>query len=181
MADPNGQWAVAALPILGQLLVAVGTGVVAVVTSPIFLIGVGIAAVAYVGYCGYQIYQSKHSVTTSSSDVAGDTSTSNQKEVVPYSHLEDGPKVGPGKDFTKTQKQKMINENKKRNGGKVKSDDQKDFHETLIPPKKSISGVKPRQDEWQIDHIIPKSKGGTNSYENARVISRELNRLKWDN
>nr|WP_242949679.1 hypothetical protein [Clostridium pasteurianum] len=27
---------------------------------------------------------------------------------------------------------------------------------------------------------MPKSKGGTNGYDNARVISRHLNRLKWD-
>jgi len=30
----------------------------------------------------------------------------------------------------------------------------------LIRPKKSKRGIKPSQDEWQIDHIIPKSKGG---------------------
>jgi hypothetical protein len=51
----------------------------------------------------------------------------------------------------------------------------------LTKPIKSQSGVTPRQDEWQIDYIIPKSKGGTNSYSNAQVLSRQENRLKWDN
>ncbi|MBS7531595.1 hypothetical protein IC619_014010 [Hazenella sp. IB182353] len=31
-----------------------------------------------------------------------------------------------------------------------------------------------------MDHIIPKSRGGTNSFSNASVISRKLNREKWD-
>lgn len=43
-----------------------------------------------------------------------------------------------------------------------------------------MKGVTPSPDEWQIDHIIPKKAGGTNSYSNAQVLSRFENRLKWD-
>lgn len=98
----------------------------------------------------------------------------------PYRHLKDPPGVGKGKNPTKAQKRRLIEENKKRNGGVVKSDDPKDFYSRLTKAKKSTSGVTPRPDEWQIDHIIPKSKGGTNSYKNLRVISRKLNRQKSD-
>ena len=44
-----------------------------------------------------------------------------------------------------------------------------------------MKGVTPPANEWQIDHVIPKSAGGTNSFSNAQVLSREENRIKWDN
>lgn len=43
-----------------------------------------------------------------------------------------------------------------------------------------MKGVTPPQNEWQIDHIIPKDAGGTNSYGNAQVLSRIENRMKWN-
>ena len=50
----------------------------------------------------------------------------------------------------------------------------------LTKPEKSQSGVTPSPYEWQIDHIVPKSAGGTNSFANAQVLSRAENRIKWD-
>ena len=99
----------------------------------------------------------------------------------PYAYLEDGPNVGVGKNFTAAQKQKMLEENMKRNGGVVKSDNPNDFFEILIKPQKSQKGVTPSPNEWQFDHIIPKSKGGTNSYSNCQIVSRKFNRQKWNN
>lgn len=60
----------------------------------------------------------------------------------------------------------------------VKSDDPNDYYEVLTKPQKSTKGVTPNPNEWQIDHIKAKDKGGSNSYSNARVISRKLNREK---
>jgi uncharacterized Zn-binding protein involved in type VI secretion len=94
----------------------------------------------------------------------------------PYSHLEDPPGVGPGQDFTAAQKTQVIEENMKRNGGVVRSDLS---GKELVKPAKSKKGVTPDPDEWQLDHIVSKAKGGTNSYKNAQVLSRQENRDKW--
>ena len=66
----------------------------------------------------------------------------------PYAYLEDGPNVGVGKDFTKKQKETMLVENRKRNGGVVKSDNANDYYEVLTKPQKSQKGFTPRPDEW---------------------------------
>jgi len=99
----------------------------------------------------------------------------------PYSHLKDPKSVGEGKDFTAAQKKKIYEENKKRNNGILRDDE---TGEALVPSKKSQKGVKPPQNEAQVDHIIPKKprtpeqKPGTNSYSNAQVLSRKNNREK---
>lgn len=95
----------------------------------------------------------------------------------PYSYLQDSNYVGVGKKFTATQKEAIIKENMVRNGGVVRSDLS---GEILYRPQKSQKGVTPNPNEWQIDHIIPKTKGGSNSYANAQVLSRFENRMKSD-
>ncbi|SFB38174.1 HNH endonuclease signature motif containing protein, partial [Clostridium frigidicarnis] len=90
-------------------------------------------------------------------------------EASPYAHLG----VGPGKNFTAAQKRNIIQENMKNNGGVVKSDLSS---EVLVKPSKSQRGVTPPQNEWQIDHIDPRDKGGSN----AQILSRKENREKWN-
>ena len=95
----------------------------------------------------------------------------------PYAYLKDGNGVGEGKYFTRTQKRNIIQENRNKNNGVVKSDIS---GEELVAPRKSQRGVVPPDNEWQIDHIYPRDKGGTNSYANAQVLSRKENRQKWN-
>ena len=63
----------------------------------------------------------------------------------------------------------------KQNGGVVKSDQ---TGQILTKPQKSKKGVTPDPNEWQIDHVISRDKGGTNSYSNTQVLSRKENREK---
>ena len=48
----------------------------------------------------------------------------------------------------------------------------------LVHPSKSRKGVVPLPNEAQVDHRIPASLGGDNSYENLRLTSRQHNRSK---
>ncbi len=93
----------------------------------------------------------------------------------PYSYLEDSASVAEGKSFTAAQKKKIIEENKNKNGGVIKSDLS---GEVLVPATKNTKGVTPNPSEVNIDHIFPKSAGGTNSYSNAQVLSRAENIAK---
>ena len=94
-----------------------------------------------------------------------------------YSHLKDPPGVASGKNFTQQQKSQIIKENMSRNKGVVRSDLS---GQKLVRPEKSKKGITPPRNEWQIDHIVSKNKGGTNSYKNAQVLSRKENRMKSD-
>lgn len=111
--------------------------------------------------------------TINGSDLAPSTPLPRGKGL--YSGLTDPPGVAAGKDFTAAQKAEIIAANKARNGGVVKSDLS---GEVLTQPAKSQKGVTPSSNEWQIDHIVPKDKCGTNSYSNAQVLSRAENRAK---
>ncbi|WP_152552508.1 hypothetical protein [Mangrovibacter sp. MFB070] len=98
--------------------------------------------------------------------------------------MTDSPAVGPGKNFTRTQKANIYQQNMENNGGVLRSD--LDGQE-LVMPQKSQSGVTPPSNEAQIDHIVPRNPAnpnieqGTNSYNNAQVLSREKNRKKSNN
>ena len=102
----------------------------------------------------------------------------------PYSNLMDSPSVGPGKNFTRTQKAKIYQQNMDRNNGVLRSD--LDGQE-LVFPQKSQAGVTPPSNEAQIDHIVPRKPAdpdapvGTNSYSNGQILSREQNRQKSNN
>lgn len=109
---------------------------------------------------------------------AGDAARAADEVAGPYSHLADPPGIEAGKNFSPKQKEDILTENRSRNGGVVRSD----LSGTeLVPAQKSMRGVTPDPNEWQIDHKVPKDKGGNNSYANAQVLSRQENRAKSNN
>lgn len=98
-------------------------------------------------------------------------------EVPDYSDLEWSGNAAPGKDFSVTQKAKILSENMNRNNGTLRSDLS---GVKLVMPQKYTQGYSPSNFEAQVDHIFPRSKGGANSFDNAQVLSRSENLLKSD-
>ncbi len=92
-----------------------------------------------------------------------------------YSNIPDSKKVGEGGKFTSSQKKKILEENRKRNGGELRSDKS---GKRLDSPTQSHKGEKANMNQAEIDHKIPKSKGGSNSFGNAQVLSKEENLMK---
>lgn len=135
------------------------------------IVSVALAMVALVVIQSFSIYKS---VTP---PLSLSVSTKGIESVGPYSYLQDPSDVDSGKDFTPTQKQVILQENRKRNNGQVCSDL---TGRVLVPPRQYAKGQTPPRDEWQIDHICPKVAGGTNSYDNAQVLSRSENLIKLD-
>jgi RHS repeat-associated protein len=92
-----------------------------------------------------------------------------------YSKLPEPKKVEPGKDFTPAQKRRIIEENKNQNQGVIKSDKS---GKAANPAQQSKKGQKADMNQAEVDHVQPKSKGGSNSNSNAQVLTKEENLKK---
>ena len=191
MYDPNGEMAITTLILIGSAIVGIAAGGYTAyveykagfswdkILFDSVCVGFSAFSIAYTGgmslYQCYQNYCYLHAITP-----VTDIGISPSKATTirgPYSNLTDPPNVAPGKDFTASQKSQIIQQNQSMNGGVVRSDLS---GIELVQPQKSMKGTTLSPLEWQIDHIIPKSAGGTNSFSNAQVLSRLENRIKWD-
>lgn len=79
-----------------------------------------------------------------------------------------------GKNNTSSE-EKILEENKRINNGELKSDGD---GRKLNPPSKNQKGKPADMNQAEVDHIITRSKGGTNENSNLRVISKEENLKK---
>ncbi len=82
-----------------------------------------------------------------------------------------------GKAFTKKQKQVVKQANAQKNEGKNRCEN---CDAETIPGKKHERGVTPPLNETQVDHKIPRAKGGPGEVDNAQVLCRDCNLKKGD-
>ncbi|MDG4769665.1 polymorphic toxin-type HINT domain-containing protein [Solwaraspora sp. WMMD792] len=83
----------------------------------------------------------------------------------------------PGKDFTPAEKRAVWDENGNSYGVNVCER----CGVEVSKPRKSERGVTPPTNEGQVDHIVPKSRGGSGDRSNGQLLCRLCNREKWDN
>jgi hypothetical protein len=83
-----------------------------------------------------------------------------------------------GKNFTKAGKEAVIDFNKARNNGKAVCET---CGTNTLPATQSRRGVTPSKAERQVDHVIPKSKGGSGTPNNGQVLCRDCNIKKSNN
>ncbi len=95
-----------------------------------------------------------------------------------YSHLKEPQKVKSGGETTTAQRKRILEENKRQNNGEIRSDIS---GQKLNPPKKLKRGDKADMNSAEIDHIDPRSKGGSNSNSNLQVASKKENLKKSNN
>lgn len=81
----------------------------------------------------------------------------------------------PGKAFTKKQKQTVKQKNAEAHAG---TNHCENCDVETVPGKKHEKGVTPPRNETQVDHKVPKAKGGPGDVDNAQVLCRDCNLKK---
>ncbi|MFN8377660.1 MAG: DNA/RNA non-specific endonuclease [Anaerolineae bacterium] len=90
-------------------------------------------------------------------------------DILAFSGQLTAPGFGLFTGFSSNQRNLILQANKARNGGVLKSDDPND------PVPGQVLSEQGAENFPEIDHIIPNSLGGSNLFSNARVVSWKLN------
>ncbi|SET92704.1 HNH endonuclease [Stigmatella erecta] len=83
----------------------------------------------------------------------------------------------PGSRFNKKDKEIVKQDNASRNGGKTVCET---CGVETVPAEQHKKGVTPPKNESHVDHVVPKSKGGTGDPDNGQVLCRDCNIKKGD-
>lgn len=81
------------------------------------------------------------------------------------------------KPFTPKGKEEVRAENAQNHGG---TNHCENCGVQTVPAQQSKKGVTPPPAETQVDHVIPRAKGGDGSPENGQVLCRDCNNKKGD-
>lgn len=153
-----------------ELPVAVGTTILTGGTGRALNAGVDAAEdVAKAGRVGTRLGEAADAIKDTAEGAAA------RVESAGYSHLPPPRTVQSGRVTTPTQRQRILEANRERNAGALVSDE---TGQQLVPPAPSRKGTVHSPNEAHVDHIQPRSLGGSNGNENLRVISREENLRK---
>jgi hypothetical protein len=82
-----------------------------------------------------------------------------------------------GTRFTPKNKESVKQENASRNDGTNRCES---CGVETVPAQQHKKGVTPPTNETQVDHVVPKSKGGKGVPDNGQVLCRECNLKKGD-
>ncbi|MEA4915902.1 HNH endonuclease signature motif containing protein [Proteiniphilum sp.] len=145
---------------IGGAAVTVGSGGTATVVG----VPVAAASILEVAHGAGTVTTAIKSLTTNEGRVSGK-----------YDNIPNPKNVGSGKKTTPSQRQKILEKNKEQNNGVLRSDGD---GRLLNPPSKSTKGRKADMNQAEVDHINPRSKGGTNESSNMQVLSKEENLKK---
>jgi hypothetical protein len=94
-----------------------------------------------------------------------------------YSSIKNPKDVVNNTKPTPRQVREMKKLNRAHNDGVLRDDV---TGEVMVDSEKSTKGVKPPQNEAQVDHIVPESCGGTRSSDILQLRTRKNNRGKWN-
>jgi RHS repeat-associated protein len=83
-----------------------------------------------------------------------------------------------GMPFTRKGRTEVLDANAAKNQGKIVCEG---CGVNTTKPEKSTRGVTPPKTDHQVDHVVPKVKGGPGAPENGQVLCRDCNVKKSDN
>ncbi|QRN93992.1 HNH endonuclease [Archangium violaceum] len=127
-----------------------------------------------VGMTGVECWPAVQQQATAATNLEGSL---NLDEVPATPILETIAGKRPGSRFTQKDKLTVKQDNASRNGGKTQCE--KCGVET-VPAQQHQKGITPPKNETQVDHVIPKSKGGPGTPDNGQVLCRDFNIKKSD-
>lgn len=82
-----------------------------------------------------------------------------------------------GTRFSQKKKEIVKQDNASQNEGKNRCEN---CGIETVPPQQHKKGITPPTNETQVDHIVPKAKGGKGEPDNGQVLCRDCNLKKGD-